>query len=272
MHLAGSQEETDFVRYGSSPFSVHASSLETADFFPPWLPAGTSPVTYVYNWGILDGPNVLAVHCIHADDDDIAILKSRDVAVASCPRIAARLGMGTPRIDKMLEAGLRCGFGTDSPAATDTIDMIDEMRIGMLLQRTIASGLKKQLLTSRKALRMATIDAARALKMEDVIGSLEPGKRADIIAVDLHNSHQNPTSNPESAVIYTANQDNVMMTMVNGRILYDNFVHVYGPNRDTVVTDAIALRRRIRDEVSNATLHDKLVAEANEDRQDRYNR
>ena len=121
-------------------------------------------------------------------------------------------------------------------------------------------------------LRMATIDAARALRMDDQIGSLEPGKKADMIAVDLHNSHQNPTSNPESAVIYTANQDNVMMTMVDGKILYDNFVHVSGVDRDGIVSDARELRTRISRRVDDAELIEELKRRVDEDRRDRFDR
>ena len=119
---------------------------------------------------------------------------------------------------------------------------------------------------------MATINGARALHIEDSIGSLEIGKKADIIAVDLHNSHQNPTNNPESAVIYTANQDNVKMTMIDGKILYDNFTHVSGVDRDGIVARANELRERIRANVDNDELREAMLDNASEDRRDRFNR
>ena len=274
MHLAGSQEEEDFIRYGSSPFGVHVSEHEQGKLaaqYPPWLPAGTSPVNYVANWGILDVPNILAIHCVHVDDDDIQILKDKDVKVGYCPRINAKLGMGSMPLEKFWQAGLTIGLGTDSPAAVDTTDMIDEMRIGLMITRATSSERFVQA-SSANALRMATIGSARALGIDDKVGSLEPGKQADIIAVDLHNSHQNPTSDPESAVIYTANQDNVKMTMVNGRILYDDFVHVSGVDRDAIVEKVRVLRKRIREEAADDGRRRDLVEHATQDERDRFNR
>ena len=278
LHLAGSQEEADFVRYGSSPFSIHASEREMlhqrvseSGEVLPWMPTGTSSTRYVVNWGILDAPDVLAIHCVHVDERDIDILREKDVAVAYCPRINAKLGMGMAPVVELRRAGLRIGLGTDSPAAIDTTDMIDEMRFGLMMNRALNSDTKRHL-TSDGALRMATIEGARALHLDEWIGSLEPGKKADIIAIDLHNSHQNPTTNPQSAIIYTANQDNVKMTMVGGRILYDNFVHVSGVDRDGIVEHAKALRVRIRSEVSDGTLRDELMSKVGEDERERYNR
>jgi 5-methylthioadenosine/S-adenosylhomocysteine deaminase len=274
MHLAGSQEETDFIRYGSSPFGVHVSEHEHGKItaaYPPWLPAGTSPVKYVSNWDILDVPDILAIHCVHVDDEDIEILKAKDVRVGYCPRINAKLGMGSAPLESLWAAGLTIGMGTDSPAAVDTTDMIDEMRIGLMITRATSS-VRFLHASSANALRMATIGSARALGIEDKVGSLEVGKQADIIAVDLHNSHQNPTTNPESAVIYTANQDNVKMTMVAGRVLYDNFTHVSGCDRDKIVETARELRSRIRDAAGNDSLRQTLLDSASDDKRDRYNR
>ena len=100
--------------------------------------------------------------------------------MAVCPRCNAQLGMGVAPINEFMRAGLRLGMGTDSPAATDSTDMLTEMRIGMLVQRAVNVG---EFLDSATMLEMATIGGARALKLDDKIGSLEIGKLADIIAV-----------------------------------------------------------------------------------------
>lgn len=272
MHLAGSREEADFIRYGSSPFSVHASQGSSFDMeMPPWLPAGVSSVRYVYNWDILDVPNMLVVHAVQVDETDIKILAQQNVAVAHCPRINAKLGMGFAPVNDMLEAGMTIGIGTDSPAAVDTTDMLDEMRVGLMINRAVNAG-RHRGMTGEKMLRMGTIDAAKALRMDHLIGSLEPGKKADIIAVDLHNSHQNPTSDPASAVIYTANQDNVMWTMVDGRVLYDNFVHVSGLQRDKIVDTAREIRSRIRHGMNDETLYRQILKRLEEDASDRLKR
>ena len=108
--------------------------------------------------------------------------------------------------------------------------------------------------------------------MDDEIGSLEVGKKADIIAIDLHNSHQNPTSDPAASVIHTANQDNVKMTMINGKILYENFVHKSGLDRDGIVDAAHSLRKRLRVQMNDTELIKEIVKKRVQDISDRYKR
>ena len=141
MHVAGNREEYNFIKYGSSPFSVHTMDQKRGFVeIPPWLPTGTTPVRYALNWGAFESDNVLAIHCVHVDDKDVQKLKEYDVAVAVCPRCNAQLGMGVAPINEFMRAGLRLGMGTDSPAATDSTDMLTEMRIGMLVQRAVNVG------------------------------------------------------------------------------------------------------------------------------------
>ncbi len=244
MHVAGSREEYDFIRHGSSAFSIY----EMEDYrgyveIPPWLPTGTSPVRYALNWGAFDTDNVLAIHCVHIDDEDIAKLREYDVAVAACPRCSAQLGMGVSPINEFLRAGLRTGLGTDSPAATDSTDMLMEMRLGMLIQRAVNT---RVFLDSQKMLELATIGAARALKMEDKIGSLEVGKCADIIAVDLSGSYLAPTSDPVSAIVNTCAGSDVVMTMVAGRKLYDKSAWNVDVEVARIIARCIEIRSKLR--------------------------
>ncbi len=218
IHLAGSKDEYDFVKYGSSPlgqdFRAQSGWSDQA-----WMPTGVSPVRYVYQWGIFDLPNVIAVHCVHVDAEDIDVLKRTDTAVAYCARCNAKLGMGTAPLGDFRAAGLRVGIGTDSPASTSTIDFFEEMRVGLLVQRGMLG--EQGFFSAKTFVTMATLGGAQALKIDHLVGSLEPGKRADIIAVDLSKSHQVPTQNPYGALVHTCNQDNVLMTMVDGRMLFD---------------------------------------------------
>lgn len=225
MHLAGNREEYHFIKYGSSPFSVHGMDQKRGFVeIPPWLPTGTTPVRYALNWGAFDSPNVLAIHCVHVEEEDIEKIKEYDVAVAVCPRCNAQLGMGVAPINKFLDAGIRVGLGTDSPAATDSSDLFEEMRIGLLVQRAVNVG---EFLDSSTMLEMATIGAARALRIDNRVGSLELGKEADIVAVDLSGSHQTPASDPVSAIVNSCNSADVLMTMVAGAVLYEkNSWHV----------------------------------------------
>ena len=218
IHLAGSREEYQFVKYGSSMLAIDVRDVYDRHA-PLWLPTGVSPVRYVLQWKLLDAPNVLAVHCTQVDDADIEVLASRNVAVAHCPRCNAKLGMGIAPIDKMLSAGITVGLGTDSPAASNSTDMFEEMRVGLLLQRAVLG--EQTFMIARQFVKMATLDAARALRIDDHVGSLEPGKLADIIAVDLSKSHQIPTHHPYGTLVHTANQENVLWTMVGGKVVYE---------------------------------------------------
>lgn len=216
-HLAGSRDEYDFVKYGSSALALELPEM------PGWdeglLPTGVSPVKYLQQWGLFKVANCLAIHCVQVDDADVDVLASHDVAVAYCPRCGAKLGMGITPLRSFMARGLRVGIGTDSPASNNTMDFFDEMRIGLLLQR----GLTRQVggFTAEQFIRMATLDGAKALRLDGEIGSLEAGKKADIIAVDLTGSHQTPTSDPYGALVHTANQDMIAMTMVDGKVLYE---------------------------------------------------
>lgn len=219
LHLAGSYEEYQFVKYGSSMlgFEVRADYDAKA---PLWLPTGVSPVRYVLQWDLFDVPNVMAVHCTQVDDDDIEILAEHDVAISHCPRCNAMLGMGIAPLQKFFDSKLRVGLGTDSPAASNSMDFFEEMRIGLLIQRA-AYG-KLRFFSASRFHKLATHDAASALGILDEVGSLEVGKYADIIAVDLSKSAQVPTHQPSSALVHSSNKDSVLMTMVAGKIVYES--------------------------------------------------
>ncbi len=245
IRLAGSREEFNFVMRGSSMFAVDNMDVETRGYveIPPWLPFGVTPVRYALNWGAFDAPNVMVIHAVHIDDDDIRKLVEKDVAICTCPRANAQLGMGVAPLSELLQAGLRIGLGTDSPAATESTDMLSEMRTGLLLHRARDT---RRFLDAATVLEMATIGGARALKMEDEIGSLEIGKRADIIAVDLSSTHQSPDVNPMSAVVNTCSVADIMMTMVNGKTLYEtNHWHV-GVEVAKSIARVIEIRTKLR--------------------------
>ena len=242
MHLAGSREEVAFVKHGSSLFSVNRAKRGFVEV-PPWLPTGVSPVKYAQNWDAFEAPNVMVIHGVHVNDEDIKIMKKHDVSVAACPRSNAQLGMGLPPLNEYLRAGIRIGFGTDSPAATDSSDLLTEMRLGMLLTRATST----EFLSSEKALEMATLGAARALRMDSEIGSLEAGKRADIIAVDLTQTRQGPTELPTSALVHGCNGSNVVMTMVDGKILCDAGVMASHISMDDAYALADKIREKLRD-------------------------
>lgn len=216
LHLAGSRDEYLFVKYGSGPLANEYRQLMGWEDLL-WQPMGVSPVKYLEQWDVFEG-DVLAVHCVQVDDKDIDILRRYRVSIAHCPKCSAKLGMGVAPLRKLLKAGLQIGLGTDSPASNNTMDLFDEMRVGLLLQRGLSASSDE--LSASQFVEMATLGGARALRVDDIIGSLDKGKLADLIAVDLSHSHQIPARDPYSALVYTANQENVLFTMVGGKVLY----------------------------------------------------
>lgn len=220
-HLAGSRAEYDFVKYASGLLATEYRELVGWSNLL-WQPTGASPVKYLEQWDILDS-DLMAVHCVQVDEADIEILKKYDVAVAHCPKCSAKLGMGIAPLPDFRRSGLRMGLGTDSPASNNTMDVFDEMRVGLLLQRGAAQSVDG--LSAEEFVRMATLGGAQALGLDQKIGSLDAGKEADVIAVDLSHSHQIPTRDPYSALVYTANQEDVVFSMVGGRYLYRQGEH-----------------------------------------------
>ncbi len=223
VHVAGSREEYDFIRYGSSPFALAATGEEAQAYeglqSQAFLPTGVSPVRYALNWGIMYAPEVVAIHAICLDEGDIQRMAEQHVGVVSCPRSNAKLGCGLTPIVELERSGVPVALGTNSPAAADSIDPLEEMRFCLLMQRATSGD--EAFLTAHHVLAASTIGAARLLGLDGEVGSLEAGKRADVVAIDLSRSAQVPTHAPHAAVVHSANRDDVMMTMIDGVSVYD---------------------------------------------------
>lgn len=221
VRVGGSVEELEFIMRGTSMFRKHAQDYVelTQATVQPWLPFGVRPVQLLKNWDAFDADDVSVVHAIHVDDPDIATFKEFGVGICSCPASEAQLGMGIAPLSDFLKAGLSVGLGSDSPAASEAHGMLSEMRFGMLLHR---ASYVKRFLKSSQILKLCTLGGAKVLHMDDKIGTLEPGKQADIVAVDLSKSLQIVELNPISAVINSCTSSDVELTMVAGKILYDS--------------------------------------------------
>ena len=228
MYLAGSREEYAFIHDGTSAFAIDSKNPRTRAISQlqsrALMPTGVSPVQYASNWGILDVENLLAIYGVHVNEADINRLKDKGANIVICPVSTAKLSMGIAPIMSYRRAGLTVALGTDSAAASDGIDTFEEMKFGMLSQRALANSLKSNpdLLVAKDMIEMFTIEAAKALGLERELGSLDPGKRADIIAIDLASSYQIPTHYPNSAIVNTAEREDIKMVMIEGNILYEN--------------------------------------------------
>jgi 5-methylthioadenosine/S-adenosylhomocysteine deaminase len=164
------------------------------------------------------GADTVAVHVARATDDDVAVLAELDVPVAHCPRSNALLGCGAAPLSDLLLAGIRVGLGTDSPASALTLDMWDEMRAAILVARTRER--RGDALTATTVLELATLRGAQALGLGKHVGSLTPGKRADLIVLELAGSPFVPWDDPVAATVFGGTPDRVLLTIVDGQIRY----------------------------------------------------
>jgi len=240
-HVAESKEELTYVRSGSGKFA-HDYREKMGWERMLVQPFGVSPIKYLQQWGVFD-PDFLAVHCVLVSRDDIRILKSTGVAVAHCPKSNAKLGCGVMPLADLLHEGVRVGLGTDSPASSNIMDMFDEMRTMLFLHRAVERDVT--VLDAQTCVRIATLGGAEALGLQDGVGSLEAGKFADFIAVDVGKSHFAPIDDPYSALVYGANQDDVLLTVVGGRVLFRDHEH-FVVDAEAVRHAAVGVREKLR--------------------------
>jgi 5-methylthioadenosine/S-adenosylhomocysteine deaminase len=182
---------------------------------------GMPVVPWVKKQGLFDA-KVLAAHCVHVDEGEIRALKNFNAGVAHNPSSNLKLGAGIAPVAKMLELGLDVGIGTDGAASNNDLDMFEEMRLAALLAK--GAGGDPTALPARDALAMATRLGARAMHLDHLTGSLEPGKRADLIVVDLDTLHNVPAFDRDpngiyAQIVYASKSTDVVDVMCNGRWL-----------------------------------------------------
>ena len=175
-----------------------------------------SPVAYLDSLGFF-GPGVLAAHGVWVSEPEIALLGKRGVGVSHNPESNMKLASGAAPVPGYLKAGVALGLGTDGAASNNDLDMFEAMRVASLLHK-LQTG-DPRVVSAREALAMATIGGARALGMDERIGSLEPGKRADLIVVSMRTARQTPLYDPISHLVYVTRGDDVQTTIVNGKLL-----------------------------------------------------
>jgi len=178
----------------------------------------TTPVRYAHKLGLL-GPEVLAAHCVWVDSEEVRLLKETGTKVAYNPISNMKLADGVAPIWKMVQQGVTVGLGTDGAGTNDNLDMFACMKIGAYLQKVHT--LNPTLLPSQKMIEMATIDGARALQMEDQIGSIEPGKRADLTVVDLAAPNMTPVNDVVKQIVCSCTPSNVDTVIIDGNIVLE---------------------------------------------------
>jgi 5-methylthioadenosine/S-adenosylhomocysteine deaminase len=208
-HLAESRAETAFLQAGTGAWESFAEMLVP--------PLGTTGIRALADAGLLDS-SMIAVHCVEADDEEIALLAEHDVAVAHCPRSNGILGCGVAPLTALRAAGIRVCIATDSPASTPAFDMFDEMRTAIVGAR--ARERRPDALTAPDALELATLGGARALGLEDSVGSLVPGKKADLTVLSLADTSFIPWEDPVTGAVLGGSPHGVIATLVSGKPRY----------------------------------------------------
>jgi 5-methylthioadenosine/S-adenosylhomocysteine deaminase len=200
-----------------------------------------TPVGFLEGLGFLDG-RVLIAHAIWVDDTDIATLARRQVGVAHCPQSNMKLASGTSPVPALVSAGIAVGLGTDGAASNNDLDLWEEMDTAAKLHKLIS--MKADALPAREAVAMATIGGARAIHRDRDLGSLEPGKLADLIVVRMDAPHQTPLYDVYSHLVYATKASDVETVVVGGRVLMEN--------RSVKTIDApavLAKARQLRDQI-----------------------
>ncbi|HEX3252354.1 MAG TPA: 5'-deoxyadenosine deaminase [Pyrinomonadaceae bacterium] len=180
--------------------------------------SGLRNVAYLDSLG-LTGRHVALAHCVHLSSNEIEILKTSGTNVVHCPSSNLKLGSGIAPIAKLLEEGISVSLGADGAACNNRLDMFTEMRTAALLQKALHG---PEVLPAARALRMATIDGARAMGLDSEIGSLEVGKRADVSIVRLDQLHATPVKDVVSALVYSTEAEDVITVIIDGQVVMDD--------------------------------------------------
>jgi 5-methylthioadenosine/S-adenosylhomocysteine deaminase len=202
-------------RFGS-PLQIHLSETEE-EVIEQEGRTGSRPAFYLDGLGIL-GSGLVAAHAIYLNEDEIGLLADRGVKVAHCPESSMKLATGIASVDSMLKKGISVGLGTDGCASNNNLDLLAEMDAAAKLGKY--ARLDPTVLDARTVLRMATCGGAELMGIEDTAGTIEAGKKADIIIVDADAPHMVPLYHPFSQIVYSATGGDVRDVIVNGTILY----------------------------------------------------
>ena len=202
-------------KYGA-PLLIHVAETKR-EFHESKQKRGLTPVQALAKLGVFDGRTV-AAHSIWLDDEDIAILARKQVGVAHCPSSNMKLSSGVAPLPKLLKLGVAIGLGPDGPAGSNNdFNLFEEMDLAAKLQKVIT--MDPEALPAKTAFTMATIAGARVLGLEKEIGSIEAGKRADVIAIRLDAPHAWPLFNVYSQLVYALKASDVSDVIVNGKLL-----------------------------------------------------
>jgi 5-methylthioadenosine/S-adenosylhomocysteine deaminase len=205
------------LEYGI-PLILHMSETETEvrDIKRKY---GNPPFAHLKSLGVLGG-HVIADHCVWVDDEEIALIAESGARVIHNPESNMKLASGVAPVPKFLENGITVGLGTDGCASNNNLDMFSEMDSAAKIHKV--KTLDPTVMNALTVLRMATIESAKAIGMGKTTGSLETGKKGDVIVVDIRKPHLTPMYNPYSHLVYAAKGSDVSHVVINGRLVMEN--------------------------------------------------
>jgi len=250
VHIAESEDESSLVQHALGGWAdSHRSRGLTVD------PRAASPIRLLEKTHVLDSRPLL-IHCIRVDSDDISAMARHDCAVAHCPASNAKLGHGIAPLTDFLRAGIRVGLGSDSVASNNRMDLLDEARLAVFMQRARDS--RFDAISATEALELATLGGARALGLDSDVGSLDVGKSADLAAFPLATPRSSPVFDPASGLVFAASGAPAAFVAVAGQPLVRDS-RLVGPAASVPSLDAAASalaewsRRDRRAEGANAS-------------------
>lgn len=241
VHIAESADEEELVVRGEGRFAafLRGRGIQVA-------PRASGPVALLGAAGLLRAGTLL-IHCVRASAGDVHRIADAGCGVAHCPASNAKLGHGTAPLAELVAAGARVGLGSDSMASNDAMDLLHEARLAILGQRARAG--RADLLPAKVALRLATLGGAEALRLDDAVGSLVPGKQADLAAFRLEGPG-GPVADPHAALVFAASRARAHRVVVGGEErVRDGIVRGFDPSVATRVqasADRLAQWRRSR--------------------------
>lgn len=228
-----------------SPFFTHI--CETQKEVDDCLASkGMTPVAFFEKMGAFDYGGG-GYHCCYFSDEDIEIFKKHNCTVVTCPGSNTKLASGIAPISKYLEKGLNIAIGTDGPASNNSLDMFKEMTLVYSLAKVTTKDPKA--VPAFEVLKMATVNGAKAMGLVDA-DILEVGKKADIIEIDLSRPNMQPINNVIKNIVYSGSKDNIKMTMINGKILYDSGKYYVGERPATIYKKCQKITERIERDIN----------------------
>lgn len=201
-----------------------------------WTPPGLSSVQYLAEIGVLQAKPLLA-HCIRTDEQDWELISENGASIAHCPKSNAKFGHRTAPLEKFLDKDLQVGLGSDSVASNNACDILEEGRFAILAARSRED--KKRLLKAKEIVELMTLGGAKALQLEDQIGTLEAGKQADLVVISLTNIAQQPVHDIYSALLFASTSRDVILTIVAGEEIYRN--------GESKMIDEVELKQKVKE-------------------------